>query len=69
MAALQQIYHHVCIRIDDIKEQNEYIINAPLTLDEMVEFIKTRLNYYIKNIKLLSMTILVILQVVVMLFL
>lgn len=53
MAALQQIYHHICIRVDDIKHQEEYIVNSPLTLDEMTEFVRSRLNFYSKKHKVI----------------
>ena len=53
MAALQQIYHHICIRVDDIKHQEEYIVNSPLTLDEMTEFVRSRLNFYAKKHKVI----------------
>ena len=41
MARIPQIYHHIVINGDIIHE--EYIVNTPLTTQEMYEFTKRRL--------------------------
>ena len=41
MAKIPQTYHHIVINGDTIHE--EYIVNAPLTTQEMYEFTKRRL--------------------------
>lgn len=42
MAKIAQTYHHVVLH--GVNIHNEYIINCPLTVNEMYSFTKARLN-------------------------